>query len=59
MSDGIKLCNSDDQCEGFMINTDENWQKKFSNNGMQIVQLFGQGVTLTHNQMWRTFKKQR
>jgi hypothetical protein len=42
-----------------MINTDENWQKKFSNNGMQIVQLFGQGVTLTQNQMWRTFKKQR
>jgi len=59
MSDGITFCNLDNQCEGFMINTDENWQKKFLNNGMQAVQLFGQGVTYTPSQMWRTFKKQR
>jgi hypothetical protein len=41
-----------------MINTDDNWQKKFSNNGMQGVQLFGQGVTYTPSQTWRSFKKQ-
>jgi hypothetical protein len=56
--DAVTLCNSDDQCEGFMINTDENWQKKFLKNGMQAVQLFGQGVTYTPSQTWRTFKKQ-
>jgi len=58
IADGVTHCNLDNQCQGFMINTDENWQKKFSNNGMQTVQLFGQGVTYTPNQMWRTFKKQ-
>jgi len=41
-----------------MINTDENWQKKYLKNGMQAVQLFGQGVTYTPSQIWRTFKKQ-
>ncbi|CAF2994226.1 unnamed protein product [Rotaria socialis] len=39
--DAVSHCNSDNQCEGFMINTDENWQKKYLNNGMQVVQLFG------------------
>lgn len=58
ITDGITLCNSDNQCEGFMINTDENWQNKYLNNGIQAVQLFGQGATYTPNQMWRSFKKQ-
>ncbi|CAF5159678.1 unnamed protein product [Rotaria sp. Silwood1] len=58
MVDGITLCNSDEQCEGFMINTDENWQKKFFSNGMQTVQLFGKGVTYTPSETWRSFKKQ-
>ncbi|CAF1229041.1 unnamed protein product [Rotaria sordida] len=56
MVDGIALCNSDDQCEGFMINTDENWQKKFLNNGMQTVQLFGKGVTYTPSGTWQAYK---
>jgi len=56
--DGITLCNSDSQCEGFMTNTDDNWQNKYLNNGIQAVQLFGQGATYTPNQMWRSFKKQ-
>jgi len=58
ITDGVTLCNSDSQCQGFLINTDDNWQKKFSNNGMQAVQLFGQGVTYTDSQTWRIFKKQ-
>jgi len=58
IADGIKFCNSDNQCEGFMINTDQNWQNKYLNNGMQSVQLFGQGATYTPSQIWRTFKKQ-
>jgi hypothetical protein len=41
-----------------MINTDENWQKMYSKNGMQSVKLFGQGAISTPNEMWRTFKKQ-
>jgi hypothetical protein len=41
-----------------MINTDDNWQKKFLTNGMQAVQLFGQGATHTPSQTWRSFKKQ-
>jgi len=58
IADGIKLCNEDHQCQGFLINTDDNWQKKFVHNSMQAVQLFGQGVTLTPSETWRTFKKQ-
>jgi len=58
IADGVTLCNSDDHCEGIMIDTADNWQKKFSNNGMQAVQLFGQGVTYTPSQTWRSFKKQ-
>jgi hypothetical protein len=58
MADGIKLCNEDHHCQGFLINTDDNWQKKFVHNSMQAVQLFGQGVTLTPSETWRTFKKQ-
>jgi len=59
ITDGVKLCNSDEQCEGFLINTDDNWQKKFLNNGIQGVQLFGQGATYTPSQTWRSFKKQQ
>jgi len=58
IADGVTLCNSDDQCQGFMINIDNNWQNKFMSNGMQAVQLFGQGVTYTPSQTWRSFKKQ-
>ncbi len=58
IADGITLCNSDDQCEGFTTNTDDNWQKKFAQNGMQGVQLLGQGATYTPSQTWRSFKKQ-
>jgi hypothetical protein len=58
INDGIIHCNSDYQCEGFMINTDHNLENKFFNNGMQSVQLYGQGATLTPSQIWRTFKKQ-
>lgn len=58
MADAITLCNSDDQCEGFAINTDDNWQKNFLKNGMQGVQLFGKGATYTPSQTWRSFKKQ-
>jgi len=58
MADGITLCNGDDQCQGFQINTDDKWQKTVVQNGMQAVQLFGQGVTYTPSQTWRTFKKQ-
>jgi hypothetical protein len=58
IADGVKACDSDYLCEGFMINTDSNWQEKFSKNGMQAVQLFGQGVTYTPSQTWRTFNKQ-
>lgn len=59
MADAIAFCNSDNHCEGFMINTDEDWQKKYLKNGMQAVQLFGQGdVTYTPSETWRTFKKQ-
>lgn len=58
ISDGIQYCNSDDECEGFIINTDENWQKKYSNNGMQSVQLYGKGATYTPDPIWRSFKKQ-
>ena len=57
--DAVTLCNSDDQCEGFLINTDDNWQTKFLNNGIQGVQLVGQGATYTPNQTWRSFKKQQ
>lgn len=56
--DGVTLCNSDEQCEGFMINTDENWQKNFMSNGMQSVELFGKGATYVPSQTWRMFKKQ-
>jgi hypothetical protein len=59
ITDAVTHCNSDDQCEGFSINTDDNWQKKFTNNGIQGVQLFGQGVTYTPSQTWRSFKKQQ
>jgi len=58
MADGVTVCNSDDQCEGFIINTDDNWQKKFLKNGMQGVQLFSKGATYTPSQTWRSFKKQ-
>jgi len=58
ISDGIKLCNSDEKCEGFLINTDNDWQTKFSSHGMQAVQLFGQGAKYTPSQNWRSFKKQ-
>ncbi len=58
IADAITFCNSDNQCQGFMINTDENWQKMYSKNGMQSVKLFGQGAISTPNEMWRTFKKQ-
>lgn len=58
ISDGMTHCNSDPECQGFAINTDEDWQKKYSKNGMQAVQLFGTGATYTLNQMWRSFKKQ-
>ena len=58
IADGIKVCNTDEQCEGFMINTDDNWQNKYMKNGMQVVQLFGQGATFTPSEMWRSFKKQ-
>ncbi|CAF0951906.1 unnamed protein product [Adineta steineri] len=56
--DGITQCNSDEQCEGFVINTDKDWQNKYSKNGMQAVQLYGKGVTYVPNQIWRSFKKQ-
>jgi hypothetical protein len=59
IADGITYCNLDNQCQGFMINTDQNWEKKYSNNGMQAVQLFGQGATYIPSQNWRTFKKQQ
>jgi len=59
IADGITYCNSDDQCGGFMIDTDNNWQKKLSQNGMQVVQLFSKGVTYTASQTWRTFEKQQ
>ncbi len=59
IADGINYCNLDNQCQGFMINTDQNWEKKYSNNGMQAVQLFGQGATYIPSQNWRTFKKQQ
>ncbi|CAF1223299.1 unnamed protein product [Adineta ricciae] len=58
MSEGITHCNSDDQCQGFAINTDPDWQEKYSKNGMQAVQLFGQGAVSASNEMWRIFKKQ-
>jgi len=58
IADGVTYCNSDEQCEGFMINTDDNWQKKFLSNGMQAAQLFGKGTTYTPSQTWRAFEKQ-
>ncbi|CAF1314856.1 unnamed protein product [Adineta steineri] len=58
IADAVTHCNSDDQCLGFSINTDEDWQTTYSKNGMQAVQLFGKGGTYKPNQMWRSFKKQ-
>ena len=58
VADAVTLCNSDDQCEGFMVNTDNQWHEKFLKNGMQAVQLFGKGVTYTPSQTWRIFEKQ-
>jgi len=59
IADGLTLCSLDDQCSGFLINTDENWQKKYMSNGMQAVQLIGQGAIFIPNEMWRSFKKQQ
>jgi len=59
ISDGMTLCNSDNNCQGFMIETGEDWQTKHSKNGMQAVELFGQGVTYTPSQTRRSFKKQQ
>nr|ACD54647.1 unknown [Adineta vaga] len=58
ITDGITYCNSDEKCQGFTLNTDNEWQEKYSKNGVQSVQLFGQGAISTPNEMWRSYKKQ-
>ena len=59
IGNGINYCNSDALCEGFVVNTDETWQKKYSKNGMQAVQLVGRGATYTPDATCRSFKKQQ
>ena len=58
INEAIQWCNEDQLCHGYLINTDEKWQKKISQNGMPVVQLFGEGLTATSDPIWRTFKKQ-
>lgn len=58
ITDGITHCNSDEQCQGFTMNTEKEWQEKYSTNGIQAVQLFGKNAISTSNEMWRSFKKQ-
>jgi hypothetical protein len=58
ITDAVQVCNNDEQCEGFMINTDVKWQKKFDANGLQVAQLFGKGATYSSSSMWQSFKKQ-
>jgi len=56
--DGINHCNSDDKCEGFMVQTAEGWQKDHSRNGLQAVQLYGHGVKYTPSTTWQSYRKQ-
>lgn len=58
INEAIQLCNQDERCQGYQINTDDKWQKKMSRNGMPVVELFSEGLTSTSDPLWRSFAKQ-
>jgi len=59
MVDAVNVCNLDEKCDGFLISLEEAWEKQYSREGMQGVQLFGKGVKFTPNDKFRSFQKKR
>lgn len=55
--DSVHHCDKDEKCDGFMICTDEAWNRDFTRDGMHAVQLYGRDCKFTPDDKWRSFKK--
>jgi len=55
--DAVHLCDTDEKCDGFMISTDEAWNREHTHDGMHAVQLFGKGCKFTLDEKCRSFQK--